>query len=94
MNLKTRLEEQIEFLLEIDKLKSVFRQTILLDKARMENDAEHSWHFATMAIILYEYVDNSKVNLFRVLKMALVHDLVEIYAGDTYAYDATRASKL
>ena len=88
--MEERLKKQIEFLLEVDKMKSIFRQTILLDKSRQENDAEHSWHFALMAMVLYEYVDNSKINLLRVLKMALVHDLVEIYAGDTYAYDIIR----
>ena len=88
--MEERLEKQIQFILEIDKMKSVFRQTILLDKSRMENDAEHSWHFAVTAMIMYEYVDNSSVNLLRVLKMALVHDLVEVYAGDTYAYDTTK----
>ena len=91
--MEERLEKQIKFLLEIDKMKSIFRQTMLLDKSKMENDAEHSWHFAMSAIILYEYVDSTKVNLFRVLKMALVHDLVEIYAGDTYAYDDIRTIK-
>ena len=91
--MKTRIEKQIEFLLEIDKVKSIFRQTLLINKSRQENDAEHSWHLAVMAMILYEYVDNSKVDLLRVLKMVLVHDLVEIYAGDTYAYDAIRTSK-
>ena len=85
--MELRLKKQIEFLLEIDKMKSVFRQNLLIDKSRQENDAEHSWHFAMFAIILYEYVDSSKIDLLRVLKMALVHDLVEIYAGDTYAYD-------
>ena len=91
--METRLEKQIKFLLEIDKMKSIFRQTLLIDQSRQENDAEHSWHFALMAVILYEYVDNSRVNLLRVLKMALVHDLVEIYAGDTYAYDIVRTNK-
>lgn len=85
--LETRLNKQIKFLIEIDKMKNVLRQTLLTDKSRRENDAEHSWHFATMAMILYEYADQSKVDLYRVLKMALIHDLVEIYAGDTFAYD-------
>ena len=88
--METRLEKQIKFLLEIDKMKSIFRQTILIDKSRQENDAEHSWHFAITAMLLYEYSDNSKVDILRVIKMALVHDLVEIYAGDTYAYDVAR----
>ena len=82
-----RLNKQIHFLIEVDKMKNVLRQTLLIDKSRRENDAEHSWHFALMAMILYEYADQTKVNLDRVIKMALVHDLVEIYAGDTFAYD-------
>ncbi|MCL2354461.1 MAG: HD domain-containing protein [Oscillospiraceae bacterium] len=86
--MKTRLEKQIEFLVEADKMKTVFRQNTILDKSRFENDAEHSWHFAIMAMVLYEYADSSKVDICRVLKMALVHDLIEIYAGDTFAYDA------
>ena len=82
-----RFEKQLNFLVEVDKMKTILRQTLLVDKSRQENDAEHSWHFALMAMILYEYADQTKVNLTRVLKMALVHDLIEIYAGDTFAYD-------
>lgn len=82
-----RLEKQLDFLIEIDKMKSVLRQTLLIDKSKRENDAEHSWHFALMTMILYEYADHTKVDLTRVIKMALIHDLVEIYAGDTFAYD-------
>ena len=85
--MKKRFEQQLKFLTEVDKMKSVLRQTLLVDKSKRENDAEHSWHFALMAMILYEYADQTKVNLTRVLKMALVHDLIEIYAGDTFAYD-------
>jgi len=85
--MRERLEKQIHFLAEVDKMKNILRQTLLIDKSRRENDAEHSWHFALMAMILYEYTDQTKVNLDRVLKMALVHDLIEIYAGDTFAYD-------
>lgn len=81
-----RLEQQLRFLVEADKMKTVLRATLLTDKSRRENDAEHSWHFALMALLLYEYAEDG-VNLFRVLKMALVHDLVEIDAGDTFAYD-------
>jgi putative hydrolase of HD superfamily len=83
----TRIERQIEFLAEVDKMKSIYRQSMLIDKSKYENDAEHSWHFALMAMILYEYVDSTKVDICRVLKIALIHDLVEIYAGDTPAYD-------
>ena len=85
--IEARLKKQVEFLMEIDKMKNVLRQTVLTDKSRQENDAEHSWHFALMAAILYEYADNAEVDLLRVLKMALTHDLVEIYAGDTFAFD-------
>jgi len=81
-----RLGRQIEFILEIDKLKQVFRQTYLLDESRKENDAEHSWHFAMLAVLLSEYA-NEPIDLLKVVKMALVHDLVEIDAGDTYLYD-------
>ena len=82
-----RLRSQLDFLLEVDKMKTILRQTILVDKSRRENDAEHSWHFALMAITLFEYCELEGVNLDRVVRMALVHDLVEIYAGDTFAYD-------
>jgi putative hydrolase of HD superfamily len=68
-------------------MKNVFRQTRLADRSRQENDAEHSWHFALTAMTLYEYCGLSGVDIDRVIKMALVHDLVEIYAGDTFAYD-------
>ena len=81
-----RLAEQIQFLLEIDKLKSVARQSYLLDGSRHENDAEHSWHLAVMAVLLAEHAAEP-VDLGRVMKMVLIHDLVEIDAGDTFAYD-------
>ena len=83
-----KLSRQLKFLAEADKMKSVPRQTILTDKSREENDAEHSWHFALMAMTLFEYAGIEGVDINRVIKMALVHDLVEIYAGDTFAYDA------
>jgi len=85
--LNERFEQQLAFLIEVDKMKTILRQTLLVDKSKRENDAEHSWHFALMAMILYEYADQTKVDLTRVMKMALVHDLIEIYAGDTFAYD-------
>lgn len=84
----TRLEQQMNFILEIDKVKNVFRQTYLSDRNRKENDAEHSWHIAIMAILLQEYT-KKPVDVLRVMTMVLLHDLVEIDAGDTYAYDAT-----
>ena len=82
-----RLEQQMRFLVEVDMMKSVYRRTILIDKTRRESDAEHSWHFALMAMLLAEYADPEKVDCARVIRMALVHDLIEIYAGDTFAYD-------
>lgn len=82
-----RLESQLDFLLEIDKLKTILRQNLLADGSRRENDAEHSWHLAIMAVLLFEHAHDPNVNLCRVIKMALFHDLVEIYAGDTFCYD-------
>ncbi|TFG58121.1 MAG: HD domain-containing protein [Spirochaetales bacterium] len=83
-----RLEKQIRFLVEADKLKDIYRRSFLVNGSRKENDAEHSWHFALCALVLREYADEPDLDLLTVLKMALVHDLVEIYAGDTYIYDA------
>jgi len=81
-----RLRKQIDFIVEIDKIKDIFRRTILISKSRNENDAEHSWHLGIMAILLSEYSEK-KVNLIKVVKMVLIHDIVEIDAGDTYCYD-------
>lgn len=81
-----RLAQQIQFVLEIDKLKQVLRQTLLTDGSRRENSAEHSWHIALMAIALAEYAPPG-VDLLRVVKLLLLHDLVEIDAGDTFCYD-------
>lgn len=80
------LEQQIKFLIEIDKLKTIERKTKIISGTRHENDAEHSWHLAMMAIILHKHA-NQDVDLFKVIRMLLVHDLVEIDAGDTFAYD-------
>lgn len=85
----TRLEQQLQFIIEIDKVKDIYRQTYLADGQRRENDAEHSWHIALMAVLLKEYVPDADVA--RVMTMVLIHDLVEIDAGDTYAYDAVGA---
>lgn len=81
-----RLQKQMEFILEVDKVKQIVRQTYLTDGSRKENDAEHSWHLALMAVLLKEYA-NEEVDLAKVIPMVLIHDLVEIDAGDTYAYD-------
>ena len=85
-----RLQKQIAFIKEIDKVKSIFRQTYLADGTRKENDAEHSWHIALMAVLLKEYVSED-VDVAKVMTMVLIHDLVEIDAGDTYAYDSEGA---
>ena len=85
-----RLEKQIQFIVEIDKVKNIFRQNYLADGERKENDAEHSWHIALMAYLLQEYSEKP-VDVSKVMLMVLIHDLVEIDAGDTYAYDAAGA---
>ena len=82
-----RLKKQLEFVLEIDKEKNIFRQTHLSGQGRNENNAEHAWHMAIMAYLLREYA-NEPVDIGRVMLMCLIHDIVEIDAGDTYAYDA------
>jgi putative hydrolase of HD superfamily len=82
-----RFKKQMEFVLEVDKLKHVLRQTILMDRSRRENSAEHSWHIALLTFLLAEYSKYSDVDLLHVMKMLVVHDLVEIDAGDTYCYD-------
>ena len=85
-----RLEKQLQFIVEIDKLKSVYRRTYLIDGERRENSAEHSWHLGMLAMVLAEYA-NEPVNVARVMKMVLVHDIVEVDAGDTYIYDTQGA---
>ena len=82
-----RLRQQIEFLREIDDLKQILRQTVLIKDKRQENDAEHSWHLAMLVMVLSEYSNDSSIDLLRTLKMVLIHDLVEIDAGDTFCYD-------
>ena len=84
--MKERLKQQLAFSLEIDKEKNIFRQTHLSGNGRNENDAEHAWHMAVMAYILREYA-NEEVDIGKVMLMCLIHDIVEIDAGDTYAYD-------
>lgn len=82
-----RLKKQMDFALEIDKEKNIFRQTHLSEHGRNENDAEHAWHMAIMAYLLKEY-SNQEIDISKVMIMCLIHDIVEIDAGDTYAYDA------
>ncbi len=83
---KQRFEKQIAFILEIDKEKNILRQTHLSNHGRQENDAEHAWHMAIMIYLLKEYA-NEQFDIARAMMMALIHDIVEIDAGDTYAYD-------
>ena len=94
--LKARLDKQMSFLLELDKMKNIYRQTYVLHEERHENDAEHSWHLALLAIILSEYA-NEQIDVKTVIETVLIHDIVEIDAGDTYAYDdagnATKAER-
>lgn len=85
--MKERLKSQIDFIIEADKLKQIYRQNILLDKSRHETDAEHSWHMSLMVILLSEHVSHKKVDMLRVIKMVIIHDIVEIDAGDTYCFD-------
>ena len=82
-----RLSKQMRFIAEIDKLKHIERQSALTDGTRQENDSEHSWHIASMAILLSEYSNRKDIDLLKVIKMLLIHDLVEIDAGDTFLYD-------
>ena len=84
---RERFEKQLNFILEIDKEKQILRQTHIRGYSRQEDDAEHAWHMAVMAFLLQEY-SNEKIDIGRTMLMLLIHDLVEIDAGDTYAYDA------
>jgi putative hydrolase of HD superfamily len=81
-----RLLQQIDFLIEADKLKTIIRRNYISDGSKRENDAEHSWYFALAAMVLSEYANN-EVDVHKVIKMSIIHDLVEIYAGDTFIYD-------
>ena len=82
-----RFKSQIEFILEADKLKQIQRRTTLLDRSRQENSAEHCWHIALIVLILAEYADEENLDILQVIKLLLIHDLVEIDADDTYCYD-------
>lgn len=84
-----RLAQQIQFIAETDRLKEIFRQTLNTQSRRQENDAEHSWHLCLCVLVLSEHA-NEKIDVLRVLKMVIIHDLVEIDAGDTFAYDTAR----
>lgn len=82
-----RFKKQLDFLIEIDKVKNILRMTSIADGSRRENDAEHSWSLAMMALLFHEYMPHT--DILKVIKMVLIHDLVEIYAGDTFAFDET-----
>jgi len=82
-----RLKRQIDFLIEVDSLKAILRQNYLADGSRRENDAEHSWHLALMAIVLCEWGEDSAIDISKVIRMVLMHDLVEIDTGDVFIYD-------
>lgn len=82
-----RLAQQVKFIVEIDKLKQIYRQSYLTDASRYENSVEHSWHLAIMAILLSEHANAADLDVGRVIRMTLVHDIVEIDAGDTFLYD-------
>lgn len=82
----TDFEKQMAFIMELDKIKKIGRQTYLSDASRKENDAEHSWHLALMAFVFADYA-NEKIDVLKTMKMVLLHDVIEIDAGDTYAYD-------
>jgi putative hydrolase of HD superfamily len=86
----TRITQQIRFITEADKLKEILRQTLCSQSRRRENDAEHSWHLCLLVITLAEHSNTPDLDLLRVLKMVIIHDLVEIDAGDTFAYDTAR----
>ena len=83
---REKLLKDMEFIIELDKMKSIFRRTSIIGQDRQEDDAQHSWHISIMAMILAEYT-NEKIDLLKAIKMLLIHDLVEIYAGDTFCYD-------
>jgi len=82
-----RFQRQLGFLMEVDQMKNIQRKTLIADGSRPETDAEHSWHLALMAMVLHEYAYSPEVDINRVIRMALVHDIVEVYAGDTFCYD-------
>lgn len=84
--IKERLKKDMDFIIELDKMKSIIRATNLIGKEEREDDAQHSWHISVMAMILSEYADED-IDTYKVIKMLLIHDLVELFAGDTFCYD-------
>jgi putative hydrolase of HD superfamily len=88
----SRLAQQVRFIVEADRLKEIFRQTVLTGSRRAENDAEHSWHLCLCVLVLAEHANAPGLDVLRVLRMLILHDLVEIDAGDTFAYDTAGAA--
>lgn len=86
MSIDNKFDKKLSFIIELDKLKMIDRRSLLRDKSRSENSAEHSWHLALMVILLIEYAP-PETNLLEAVKMALIHDVIEIYAGDTFCFD-------
>jgi putative hydrolase of HD superfamily len=84
--MEQQLQQQLNFIMEVDRMKTIYRKTLVMDRSREETDAEHSWHLALAAMILAEHAE-AGTDINKAIRMALVHDLVEIYAGDTFAYD-------
>ncbi len=82
-----KFQKQLRFIIELDRVKQIIRQTLLLDSSRQENDAEHSWHMALALFVFKEYANDQNLDMIKAVKMALIHDVVEIDAGDTFAYD-------
>jgi putative hydrolase of HD superfamily len=93
MYLHQRLKQQLEFIIEIDKVKNIFRRARNIHEKRYENDAEHAWHMSLMAMVLHEYANDQAIDFNKVIKMALIHDLVEIDAGDTFIYADNQGDK-
>ncbi len=89
-DVETDFEKQLQFIIETDKLKHIFRKTKLFDSSRFENDAEHAWHLALMALVFADHANEKKIDILKVLKMVLIHDLVEIDAGDVIVYDTRK----
>ncbi len=88
---QSRIEQQVRFIVEIDRLKQICRQTYLTDASRFENSVEHSWHLAMLAMVFSEYANDS-IDILKVIRMVLIHDIVEIDAGDTFIYDEIAAT--
>lgn len=82
-----KFKQILDFVIEVDKVKQIVRQTLLMDQSRQENDAEHSWHMALVLFLFSDFTNHKNLDMQKSVKMALIHDVVEIDAGDTYAYD-------